>query len=131
MTTPIQEMYGEMITEVIGLEPESQEVIIKTDSGKTFTFYHEQDCCECVILYDIDGELENLVGGFVMWAEARSELATDDFIAESGTWTFYDIQTSKGYVWMRWLGESNGYYGGGVTVCCDFQDENKEPVYYY
>ena len=130
MTTPIQEMYGEMITEVIGLEPESREVVIKTDSGKTFTFYHEQDCCGCVILYDIDGELENLVGGFVMWVEARSELATDDFNAEPGTWTFYDIQTSKGYVCMRWLGESRGY-SEGVTVCCDFQDENKEPVYYY
>lgn len=115
----IEKMVGETIASVEGLEKESERVVIKCESGLTFTFFHSQYCCEEVRLYDFDGDAGDLIGGTVLSAEDVS--SSDDDVkpgkySESWTWTFYKIETSRGGLWMRWLGESNGWYGEEVNV---------------
>jgi hypothetical protein len=116
----IKQMANETIASIEGLEKESGRVVIKCESGLTFTFFHSQDCCESVSLYDFDGEAQDVVGAIVLSAEEVSSSDDDNIkpreYSESWTWTFYKIETSKGGIWMRWLGESNGYYGEEVEV---------------
>lgn len=83
-----------------------------------FRFYHMQDCCECVRIYDIIGDLNDLVGCPIVEATEKvshiwpEELG--DYNPESFTWTTYTLRTKDHTVVVRWLGESNGYYGEGV-----------------
>ena len=87
--------------------------------------YHQQDCCENVQIADIDGDLQDLVGGVLIDFSERKSTVFDELKIQikgiepsddSHTWTFYHITTSKGSVIIRWLGESNGYYSEDVTV---------------
>ena len=83
--------------------------------------HHEQDCCESVEIMDICGDLEDLVDAPIVHFEARHSSKYVPFGTE--TWTFYDIQTAKGSVNIRWQGESNGYYSEEVDL--EYVDENK------
>jgi hypothetical protein len=119
----ISVLVDEEITSIKGLEQYSYVVGITTKSGKVFTFYHEQDCCENVSLEDFDGDITHLQNSVILSAEERvSSKDYDDGMEESGTWTFYEIKTTKGDLWMRWLGTSNGYYSESVEVLCTNTD---------
>lgn len=109
-----EDLKGRTITSVEGLHSFSQEVIIETDSGARFVMWHEQDCCETVSVNDVDGNESDLIGATVHTAEETSEDVGAD-VSESGTWTFYRIGTDKGFVVIRWFGESNGYYSESVS----------------
>lgn len=97
------------------------ELVFTLDNGSKYKLWHYQDCCESVEIEDIVGDLGDLVGSPILMAE---EAVYDDETPEgaperewqddSFTWTFYKLATVKGYVTVRWYGESNGYYGETV-----------------
>ena len=114
----LAELEGKVIREIVGLEKESDEVRIFTECGKEYLFYHDQDCCESVALNDFDGYPEDLIGATIVSAEVVSNQGSGERpseYADSWTWTFYKIETTKGGIWMRWLGESNGFYSESVS----------------
>ncbi|CAG7581188.1 MAG: hypothetical protein SLAVMIC_00718 [uncultured marine phage] len=77
-----------------------------------FDMLHHQDCCECVSIEDICGDLDDLVGETLTIAEENTSGSNKE--GDSYTWTFYKLASSKGYVDIRWYGSSNGYYSESV-----------------
>ena len=104
---------GTIIHKVLGMSEDSSVVTFITSAG-VFEMLHHQDCCEHVYLADVNGDEKDLEEATVVHFEERTQdgaKASHDSI----TWTFYDIQTNKGCVNLRWIGESNGYYSEGVS----------------
>jgi hypothetical protein len=127
---PLETLEGLTIAFVTGLRQYSGKVAIHTVDDREFVFEHEQDCCESVTLDDFDGDPEDLQGAVIYMAEKVSsnprkrepsfeELFFTEYIPEVSDgdweWTFYKIETNKGGLWMRWLGDSNGYYATDVS----------------
>lgn len=102
---------------------DDSEVVFTTVDGEKFKLYHSQDCCESVYIESITGDLQNLVGAPILLADESSstdrpdDVPKPEYEPESQTWTFYKFGTMKGYVDIRFLGESNGYYSEGVSFC--------------
>jgi hypothetical protein len=118
-TKPFSVLVGETLTEVTGLEQGSEEVHIRTASGKHFRMKHYASCCEKVEVVDV-----NIVGAPPSEWRSPITVATEESNAgaepkpceysQSWTWTFYRLACNEGTVVLRWLGESNGYYSEDV-----------------
>ena len=118
MSKVLDKLVGKTIRKIDGLYPGSEEVTIYCMDGDIFRLYHEQDCCENVELNDVEVDTDNFYLALVISAEEVCGESPSDFTYgnDSHTWTFYKIETTQGGIWMRWLGESNGYYSEEVTV---------------
>ena len=113
----IKNMVGRVFTRVSGGVGDG-ELVFENDTER-FVFFHYQGCCESVDINDIVGDLEDLVGEPLLIAEEVEGSVPIDFedkYTESYTFTFYKFATRKGYVDVRWLGESNGYYSESVSL---------------
>ena len=114
----IKHLLGKTIRKITGMEEESSEIIFTLDTGEKVVMYHEQDCCETVYVESVVGDITDLIGSPILRADEETNtdlpLISYDWIEDSCTWTFYKLATIKGYVDLRWYGESNGYYSESV-----------------
>ena len=103
-------------------------MVVKLDDGRdvmyiklagypdVYIMHHKQECCECVELEDICGDLDDIINTPILHADVCSSPDDNDSSDEElEMWTFYNIGTIRGSVTLRWLGTSNGYYSMEVT----------------
>lgn len=120
----VGDMINKIITNItLPNEDEVQDAILfECADGSVYLMYHEQDCCETVEIDDINGNLDNLIDCCLAMADVASSDeqknldrgVRESTYDESHTWTFYRFGTIRGYVDIRWYGESNGYYSESV-----------------
>ena len=118
MYVDFESLLGKVMKEV---DVGNDNIKFVTVDGEVYNMYHCQDCCESVSVESVVGDVQDLIGVPLLVAEESSsgenpEGAEVSEYQESFTWTFYKLATIKGYVDIRWYGESNGYYSESVSL---------------
>ncbi len=104
---------GETLISVDGVKEGSDEVIFKTESGRTFRMFHSQDCCESVKISRCSSAY---AGHGILVEDAKEVIESNIPACESATRTTF-IVNNGGYsgFFIEWIGESNGYYSESVS----------------
>lgn len=115
MNSTIEQLIGKTLTS-IEISDDKERIDFVASDGSEYAMYHSQDCCEHVRLEDVVGDIDDLLNSPITQASehTNTEEPKPSEYPESFTWTFYHIATVKGWVTLRWLGESNGYYSESV-----------------
>lgn len=116
-----EDLQGRILCKVVNLD--NDELHFHLTEDHYVRMYHMQDCCECVSIEDIVGDLDDLVGTPLLLVEEVSNyepeeqtVDEDGYYSESESWTYYRFRTIKGSVDIRWYGTSNGYYSESVDI---------------
>lgn len=131
-----ESLAGKTLTE-IKVNEYNDQITFDTSDGERYLMWHEPDCCECVDIEDICGDLQDLIGTPILSAyasmfdredgpEIEALMSEKGYTPESFTWTFYRISTIKGTVTIRWYGTSNGYYSESVSFGLQFVRDGDE-----
>ena len=108
----IDQIKGMTITAVVYKESnESLRIHLNTH---VLEMIHHQDCCETVYLADVVGSFEDLIGYPLL--EVSESTVNTNSEGMSSTASYYNFNTVKASVQLRWVGESNGFYS--ETVDC-------------
>lgn len=117
---PTPRGFGALVGTVLSvIDVEDDRVTFTLSDGRSVQLFHEQNCCETVLLHNVNSSWTDLLDSPILFAEESSNLTDqvlDSDYNQSHTWTFYRIGTVKGTVVMRWLGTSNGYCSESVNV---------------
>lgn len=116
MYCDINELLGKTLRSITPAKKGDDEIVFECEDGSRYKMYHGQDCCETVAVEEVVGDLADLMGSPIVEAEAVESVDGEPKpkYPDSWTWTFYKLGTAKGFVTIRWLGESNGYYSESV-----------------
>lgn len=100
-----------------GVEGDNNVIFFNTPEG-TLSMRHFQDCCETVVIKQIDGDLNDLIDTPILSAyrETKGKGGVEEYGEYADLWTFYRFQTAKGPVTISWHGTSNGYYTVEVST---------------
>ena len=107
----IEDILGRTIKKI---EHNEDEFVMTLENGDVAQLYHIQNCCESVTLADISGDVEDLLHSPLTMATMEENTEAEPESDSYATWTFYKFATINGYVTLRFVGESNGYYSESV-----------------
>ena len=116
---PFETLKGKVFTKI---EQAGATIKFYVSSDKYYLMAHDQECCETVWIEDICGYFDDLIGSPILVARESTSSENPEGVdieeecQDSFTWTFYSLATVKGYVDIRWYGESNGYYSESVEL---------------
>ena len=109
----IDDMVGKTFN-TIEISTSLEEMTFISSDGLKYRMYHQQECCEDVQLGEVIGDIMDMIDTPII--EAREDKQEGSLDYGTYTWTFYNFRTIKGSVTLRWVGESNGYYGEEVSI---------------
>ena len=104
------ELKGKTFTQVY----KTDDCVVFENETERYELYHDQDCSEDVRIEDICGDLINLEDTEITFVEEISNEGNTNW--GTCTWTFYKLGSVKGWVDIRFYGESNGYYSERVNL---------------